>query len=951
MHGVTRTRSRLQRAVAEPLPAELDRRFEAIVFDWDGTAVPDRRADAGRLRALLEKLCARGLDLIVVTGTHVDNVDEQLGARPAGPGRLYFCVNRGSEVFAADQDGIALLQRREATPDEDEALDAAAAATVAELGQRGLAAAVVSQRLNRRKIDLIPEPEWADPPKAQMAELLAAVQDRLRTAGLAGLGVVVDVALAAAREAGLVDPRVTSDAKHVEIGLTDKADSARWAFADLARRGVGPGLVLVAGDEFGPLGGLRGSDSFLLVAEASRATVLSVGAEPSGTPAGVLALGGGPELFLRVLADQLERRRRWDVPELDGDADWTVTVEGLDPQLERVHESLLTIADGRLGTRGAPLFDHPSTAPAVLLSGVYTGEGPATTLASCPDWTRLAPARRSRPPRITRRLDLRTGLLREDGLVTSLRFSSIARPGTVALRAHANPSVVVARPRRGANEAVAAAFRDRTRGQAFERLGAYAGEPDAARAALADAGLAGYEQLLREHREAWARRWQDAEVVVEGEPMLQRAIRFALFHVMASVGDGDEAAVGARGLSGPAYSGHVFWDSDVFVLPFLAATHPTAARAMLEYRVRRLPAAREAARALGRSGARFAWESAGDGRDVTPTSARLATGELVRIRTGELEEHIVADVAWAAAQYLAWTGDEAFAAGPGRELFLETARYWASRVRDGRDGRTHIYGVIGPDEYHEPVDDNAFTNVLARWNLRQAAALGGVDRRERERWLAIAGSLVDGYDRASGIYEQFAGFFDLEPLVIEEIAPRRPIAADLLLGPERTAAAQVVKQADVLMLHHLLPDELAPGSLVPNLDFYEPRTAHGSSLSPAIHASVLARAGRYRPALEALRVAARMDLDDLSGSTAGGLHLATMGGLWQALAFGFGGIRPRGETLLVDPRLPPEWNALEFALSFRGKPLRLRIDRSGVTAAPATWQVHQARDEGKVAVR
>ena len=377
------------------------------------------------------------------------------------------------------------------------------------------------------------------------------------------------------------------------------------------------------------------------------------------------------------------------------------------------------------------------------------------------------------------------------------------------------------------------------------------------------------------------------------------------------------------------------------MLPFLAATHPEAARAMLEYRVRRLPAARELARTLGRSGARFAWESAGDGSDVTPASARLATGELVPIRTGELEEHIVGDVAWAAACYLDWTGDEAFAAGPGRDLFVETARYWASRVRYGRDGRAHIYGVIGPDEYHEPVDDNAFTNVLARWNLRQAAALDGVDEAERTNWLAIADALVDGYDRASGLYEQFAGFFELEPLVIEEIAPRRPIAADLLLGAERTAGAQVLKQADVLMLHHLLPDEVAPGSLVPNLDFYEPRTAHGSSLSPAINASVLARAGRYRPALESLQIAARMDLDDLTGTTAGGLHLATMGGLWQALAFGFGGIRPRGDALLVDPRLPKEWNALEFALRFRGRPLRLRIDRSGVTATPADWQVQR----------
>jgi trehalose/maltose hydrolase-like predicted phosphorylase len=929
----------------------LDRRFEAVVFDWDGTAVPDRSAETAELRALVEELCALGLDLVVITGTHVGNVDGQLQARPDGPGRLYLCVNRGSEVFAANKDGIELISRREATAEEDAALDAAAEATVAELGTRGLTVGLVSRRLNRRKIDLIPEPEWADPPKARIAELLEAVQERLYAAGLAGLGAAVKVALSASEGAGLADPRVTSDAKHVEIGLTDKADSARWAFGELARRGIGPGLVLVAGDEFGPLGGLPGSDSFLLVPQSSRATVISVGAEPSGAPAEVIELGGGPSLFLGVLADQLERRRRWDVPELDADPDWTLTVDGLDPHLERLHESLLTLADGKLGTRGAPLFDHPSAAPGVLLSGLYTTDGPATELAPCPDWTRLGPVR-SKRPRISRRLDLATGLLREEGRrLTSLRFSSLARPGTVALRVQSDARPVVAGRRRRPSDVIRAVLRDRRRGTAFERLGSYDAEPEKARAALAAAAEAGFERLLREHREAWASRWRAADVVVEGDPELQRAIRFSLFHLMASVGDRDEAAVGARGLSGPAYSGHVFWDSDIFVLPFLAATRPEAARAMLEYRVRRLPAAREAARALGRSGARFAWESAADGRDVTPRTARLATGELVPIRTGELEEHIVGDVAWAAACYLDWTGDNAFAAGPGGELLVETARYWASRVRYGQDGRAHIYGVIGPDEYHEPVDDNAFTNVLARWNLRRAACLDGVDAAERATWLAVADGLVDGYDHASGIYEQFAGFFKLEPLVIEEIAPRRPIAADLLLGAERTAGAQVLKQADVLMLHHLLPDEVVADSLVPNIDFYEPRTAHGSSLSPAVHASLLARAGRYRGALDALRIAARLDLDDLTGSTAGGLHLATMGGLWQALAFGFAGIRPHGEQLLIDPRLPTEWNALEFALRFRGRPLKLRIDRGGVSTASGGWAVEQSRDHWEVAPR
>jgi trehalose/maltose hydrolase-like predicted phosphorylase len=946
----TAARGRGDRSAVRRLPRPLDRRFEAVVFDWDGTAVPDRNAAAAELRTLVEELCEQGLDLAVVTGTHVGNVDGQLGARPGGPGHFYLCVNRGSEVFQADRAGVRLVDRREATAAEDAALDAAAAETVAELGRRGLTAEVVSQRLNRRKIDLIPEPEWVDPPKARIGELLQAIQDRLRAAGLDGLRGAIEIGLQAARDAGLADPRVTSDAKHVEIGLTDKSDSARWVLAELRRRGVGPGLVLIAGDEFGPLGGLTGSDSFLLVPEASRSIAVSVGAEPNGAPAGVLAVGGGPEMFVCILGDQLERRLRRDVPELDCDPDWTVAVDGLDPVMERVDESLLTLADGRVGTRGAPLFDHAAAAPGVFLAGVYVGEGPETELAPCPDWTRLgiAPGRRRR---LRRELDLATGLLREEGPALALRFSSLARPGTVVLRADAGGAAPKRAARGPKRSEVSAAIRNHRHGTVIDRFGAYDERPEAAREALGQAEDAGFERLLREQRQAWADRWQAADVVLEGDAELQRAIRFALFHLMSSVGDGGEAAVGARGLSGSAYRGHVFWDSDVFVLPFLAATHPAAARAMLEYRIRRLPAAREEARKLGRAGARFAWESAGTGADVTPGSARLASGELVRIRTGELEEHIVGDVAWAAACYVDWTGDSAFAAGPGRELMVETARYWASRVRYGGDGRAHIYGVIGPDEYHEPVDDNAFTNVLARWNLRRAAGLDGVDANERAGWLTVAEALVDGYDPASRIYEQFAGFFDLEPLVIEEIAPHRPIAADLLLGAERAARAQVLKQADVLMLHHLLPDDVAAGSLLPNLDFYEPRTAHGSSLSPAIHAGLFARAGRYRPAVEALRLAARLDLDDLTRSTAGGLHLATMGGLWQALAFGFAGVRPRADRLLVDPRLPTEWNALELRLRFRDRPLRLRIDRDGVTAGEADWTVAQTKDSWEVIPR
>lgn len=923
-------------------PTPLRRRFEALVFDWDGTAVPDRHADAGELREKVESLCSRGMDLAIVSGTNVDNVDGQLQARPAGPGRLLLALNRGSELFEVGPDGPELVWRRQATAEEEAALTAAAERAQSRFAERGLCVEVVASRLNRRKLDLIPEPAWADPPKARIAALVDAVSARLRAVGIDGLREAVQIVIDAAAEAGLAAPRVTSDAKHVEIGLTDKSDSARQVAERLWSSGIGPSLVVVCGDEMGPLGGLPGSDALLLVPELVRATAVSVGPEPAGVPPGVVHLGGGPARFLALLDDQLRRRRFGEVPSLDEAAGWTISIEGVDPELERVHETLLTLADGRIGTSGSPLRSCRIATPAVLAAGVYRGEGPETELATLPVWARIAGSLPERPV-LRRTLDLHTGMLTEilaggaEGY-SSLRFSSLARPGTAVLRAVGDS--VQAEPLAPEPSApVAVAVHDTEAAGHLDRIAVYTSFSDHEqhRSSLEQARSSGFERLLREHRRAWAERWEDCDIVIEGDEELQLAVRLALFHLLASVSESGEAAVGARGLSGIAYRGHVFWDADVFVLPFLAATRPAAARAMLEYRIRRLDAAREAARRLGRRGARFPWESAADGFDVTPTFARDRTGRTIPILTGQLEEHIVADVAWASEWYADWSGDEAYRSGPGRELLVETARYWASRATFDDQGRAHIEGVIGPDEYHVNVDDNAYTNVMARWNLRRAAAAvlkagsAGPLADEAAEWLRLASALVDGYDPATGLYEQHAGFFALEPLVIAEVAPRRPISAEALLGHERVEGAQVLKQADTLLLYLLVPEEVEPGSLEPNLAFYEPRTAHGSSLSPGIHAALLARVRSFDRALAALRLTSRIDLDDLTGTTAGGLHLAAMGSLWQALVLGFAGIGLSRGELTVDPKLPDAWSRLEVRLRLRGSRVRVTIEHGSVT--------------------
>jgi trehalose/maltose hydrolase-like predicted phosphorylase len=832
-------------APSPPLPAGLVRRFEAAVFDWDGTAVPHRRSDAGRVRELVEALCAVGFDVAIVSDSQLGNVDSQLVARPDGPGRLYLCLNRGSEAFAVGPAG--------------------------------------------------PELVW-----------------------------------------------------HTEIGPTDRSDSAHWALGELGRRGLAASAVLFAGEAFGAVAGVAGS---------------------------VVVRCGGLAAFADILEDQLRRRDDRELPWFEQDAEWMLRIDGLDPRLERAHEALLTLADGRIGTSGAPLGAHRATSPRVLTAGVYEDKGAESHLLDAPSWSRFSGAV-EHGSELRRVLDLRSGLLFEqsagsDGALRRVvRLSSAARPGSVALRAegsearlgsgrpllppprhrnwrqgrHDGAEWLQVRAIRGGVTAAAADVRrkdpERCR---VDRLGIYLADadgvpsPDLALERLSAVRAIGFDRLLAEHRTVWGERWARADLRIDGAPELQRAVRFALFQLMASASDSGETGLGARGLTGPGYRGHIFWDTEVFALPFFAATWPSAARSILEYRIRRLPAARAEARALGRAGARFPWESAHSGRDVTPAHARLRNGETIPIRTGELEEHIVADVAWAAACYLDWTGDEDFERGPGLTLFTETARYWASRIRVGRDGRGHIDGVIGPDEYHEDVDDNAFTNVMARWNLRRAA--DAVDKAdgspvaegEQQSWRRLADALVDGYDPHTGLYEQFDGFFELEPLLIKEIAPRRPIAVELLLGRERLLAAQVVKQADVLMLHHLLPDEVAPGSLQPNLLYYEPRTAHGSSLSPGVHASLLARAGMLDEALEALELTSRIDLDDLTQTTAAGLHLATMGSLWQALAFGFAGLRPAGTCLRVDPHVPAQWRALEINVRFRGADATIHAEHDSLT--------------------
>jgi trehalose/maltose hydrolase-like predicted phosphorylase len=605
----------------------------------------------------------------------------------------------------------------------------------------------------------------------------------------------------------------------------------------------------------------------------------------------------------------------------------------------RAVESMTVLSDGDIATRCLTPRPEP-TFPTTLAAGAYDGADVPGLLVG-PEWTAMNIAT---PDRAIERVDLdmfravlSTEVGRDGVVVRSTRFASIVRPGIHVVKVNGPMDLVgiglsTVTPVNGFAVATTDVVTDDGTDREIVRIAALAAphvpgiDADNLDERLSEAVDLGFDHLLAEHGTAWSRRWQQCAVDMPAQPELERAVRFAQFHLLSAIPKGAGVGIGARGLTGPAYKGHVFWDTDIFVVPALAAFAPEGALAALGYRRDRLGPAQRRASHEGRLGARFPWESAATGDEVTPTIGRDLHGGTVPILTGELEEHIVADVAWAASAYAAWTDDNETARTVVADLLVETARYWQSRVELDSDGSAHLRSVIGPDEYHERVDDNAYTNVMARWNLVAAADLADqIDlpiTDEAGRWRSTSDKIVDGYDDASGLYEQFDGFFDLDEMMAATLG-EPPLAADALLGRERIQRSQIIKQADVLMLHHVVPDLMRSGSLERDLDFYLPRTAHGSSLSPAITASVLARARRITQAQHWFDLAARLDLDDLTDTTAGGVHLATMGGLWQALAMGFLGLCPTVGGLHVDPAVPDDWGTVTVRMHYRGNAMEV----------------------------
>jgi alpha,alpha-trehalose phosphorylase len=435
-------------------------------------------------------------------------------------------------------------------------------------------------------------------------------------------------------------------------------------------------------------------------------------------------------------------------------------------------------------------------------------------------------------------------------------------------------------------------------------------------AALTAAKASGWEGLLQSQRDYLDDFWSRADVEIDGDDEVQQATRFGLFHVLQASARAERRAIPAKGLTGPGYDGHAFWDTDTFLVPVLTLTQPSAAANVLRWRHSTLPVARERAKTLGLQGAAFPW------RTITGPECSAYWP------AGSAAFHINADVAYAMSRYTELTGDESLEHEIGVELLASTARLWMSLGDVDVHGKFRIDGVTGPDEYSAIADNNVYTNLMAQKNLHSAA--DAADRhpdRARELditadeiagWRAAADAMTVPYDEEAGIHPQAERF---TAHAIWDFAMTPPDKYPLMLHyPYRDLyRKQVVKQADLVLAMFLRSEAFTPEQKARNFEYYEALTVRDSSLSASTQAIIAAEVGHLDLAYDYLGEAALIDLDDLAHNTANGVHIASLAGAWITLVAGFGGFRSLDGTLSFAPKLPRPISRLHFGITWRGQ--------------------------------
>jgi hypothetical glycosyl hydrolase len=477
--------------------------------------------------------------------------------------------------------------------------------------------------------------------------------------------------------------------------------------------------------------------------------------------------------------------------------------------------------------------------------------------------------------------------------------------------------------------------------------------------ALKNAQASGYDALFSSHTAAWAKVWQDYGITIESTDSFDLlGVRFALYHLVVMTPAHDRRmGIGAKGLSGEGYKGHSFWDTEIFILPFYIYSNPEIARSLLEYRYLGLEGARSKAKENGFAGAMYPWEAAwpSDG-EVTPVwgAVDIVTGEQTKIWSGFIEQHITSDIAYAVWHYFRATGDTDFMERFGYEIIFDTAIFWASRLEWNEElGRYEINEVVGPDEYKEHVDNNAFTNYMAHFNIDLAMQYYQELEKNHPALFARYDELLNLVE-ARKVWESKLNLIYLpEPnadLIIpqddtylqKKIIDLTPYKDQEKVGSifndynlDQVGDMQVSKQADIMMLFFLLENKFTPEVKRANYEYYEEKTLHDSSLSLSTHSILASDFGDKELAYHLFRRATEIDLGPKVHSSDAGIHSASLGGIWECAVMGFAGVRMLDGQLHLAPKLPEHWNRLSFPLYWQGKRLEVTITTEEISITGA----------------
>ena len=445
----------------------------------------------------------------------------------------------------------------------------------------------------------------------------------------------------------------------------------------------------------------------------------------------------------------------------------------------------------------------------------------------------------------------------------------------------------------------------------------------------------GFQKELDLHAAVYDKMWEEANVCIQGDAELDRAVRFNIFHLMSTGNETDDrVSVGAKLLTGEEYGGHAFWDIELFMLPFYSYVFPQMAKNLELYRYYLLDAARDNAKKNGFKGAQYPWESADDGTEQCPDWTIEPDGSCYRCHVAEYEHHVTADVAYGIYDYVKISNDKEFLINEGAEILTETARFWASRCEYiAEKDHYEINQVTGPDEWHEPVNNNLYTNYFAQWNLRYVMKLveemkaehkaeydkliekTGLTAEEIAHWDEVQAKIYLPKKEGTNLLEQFEGYFKLIDVVIDQYDEHDWPIRPAILKEHKARETQILKQPDVVLLLHLLGEEFDKEVIKENYDYYEKRTLHGSSLSPSIYSVMGLKVGDDSKAYRYLKRAAFIDIWNLQKNTREGIHAANAGGVWQTVVFGFAGVSLDKERVLnICPHMPEEWTGLTFRI-------------------------------------